>query len=1186
MDIIREIREDREIGAARLEAEYRSRLMAYALSVCDDRDEAESAVTHAFAEALNRIETLKNPKAFFGWLCGIVKNQHNMSVRRKEHERVAYTDELPEQTVDGNRQIAAEIDSSLLHDAIADLPRDLRESLMLRYFMDLPLSTIAKLLSLPVGTVKSRLHYARVTLGMRLGATVKKPAVALIAAALLLFGAIASVIVLGGAAVDVNSGEAVAADVGGGERNANYGNDILSGAAPDAPSVISTDSARHAVFTKKEKTTMKSTIGGLFRSTIKGVMAVAAGVMAISSANAEDPYISTAGNHGNAGERHFIDTAWTITPQTRVELDYALLEDWNESWKSSYLFGGSGISPWFTAFVQNGYIGFHNGSGWKELRTIGVNNKDVRFTAILDNANDMATLLYNGEVAASVATTHAATYGNATLKIASHVSGTNNFAAIKIYGVRIYEGGDKKRDYSPLVKGGIAGFRDSVTGTFLSGVDLTASENTPVAEDDPYLATDGESQYVDTYWHVTPQTRFELDYALVDDYASSDSVYLFSGSGQAPSWFAAFIRGGNVSANVGIGFANGLNASGSDANWKLGHLGTQALAKGIRHTVVIDNANGWAGTLATGVTNSYSAAAAAQSFQSGTIKIASHVNIKNFSAIKIYGYRIFEGGVKVHDYTPMRKGEQLGFKDSITGAFLADRHTIRLVPGGNVPEETEDGYIAMPVNNNAYYIDTEYQASSNTCFMLDCAPLDTWVDGMSAWYLFHGYGSQPFAGYFNKAGYGTRNITAGGVWDQGVIALAELSANVRRTFVLDNLGCKSLTLVAGITNGVKTISASTESCPANSYTIKIAANHNGSSNYVPMKVYGCRIYEKGLLVRDFVPCAKDGVAGLKDLITGLFVSYPPDKQRTSSNSLAYGGNILVEADPYIECSGANGPYIVTDYKPCGATRAEIDFAQTVIDTSTTHYPFSIHGGGDVFMFGIYAFTNGRYGYNCQDDSANWTHGDTTTPAQTLSRITLILDAKNGQYAVAEAGRTNKTYAISGSRSKRSTHNLPIFAGHDYAAANRMPMKLYSFKLYEDDVLVRDYVPAVKDGVAGLQDRLPNGKFLAPATGSFTYGGVFPVAVAQSAMKISECDTATLTAYAPGATSYRWLKNGAPIEGGETGVLTVAWRRPMKSPSDVYQAVALFTTDGLNAESNESAPMTVYNIPTGFIITIR
>ena len=155
------------------------------------------------------------------------------------------------------------------------------------------------------------------------------------------------------------------------------------------------------------------------------------------------------------------------------------------------------------------------------------------------------------------------------------------------------------------------------------------------------------------------------------------------------------------------------------------------------------------------------------------------------------------------------------------------------------------------------------------------------------------------------------------------------------------------------------------------------------------------------------------------------------------------------------------------------------------------------------MFGIYAFTNGRYGYNCQDDSANWTHGDTTTPAQTLSRITLILDAKNGQYAVAEAGRTNKTYAISGSRSKRSTHNLPIFAGHDYAAANRMPMKLYSFKLYEDDVLVRDYVPAVKDGVAGLQDRLPNGKFLAPATGSFTYGGVFPVAVAQSAMKISE-----------------------------------------------------------------------------------
>lgn len=916
-------------------------------------------------------------------------------------------------------------------------------------------------------------------------------------------------------------------------------------------------------------------------------MIAAAFTLLSSVAYADDPYVSTAGNHGNEGEQHFIDTAWTITAKTRVELDYALLEDWTSSWESSFLFGASGQSPWFAAFVQNGYIGFSNGdtaSGnqWKSIYNNDANKANARFTAILDNAGNVASLVANGEVVGSIATAHQATYGSETLKIASHAFGTNNFAAIKIYGIRIYEDGVKMRDYSPLVKGGVAGFRDMVTGTFLAGVALTASSNTPVEEDDPYLATDGESLYVDTHWLVTPQTRFELDYALIDDYSSTDSVYLFGGSGQSPSWFTAFFRAGNDSVATGVGFANGVDAN-NNANWKTGHLGELALKKDIRHTAVVDNANGWVGTLLAGVTNSYSTATSAASFQSGTIKIASHVNVQNFSAIKIYGYRIFEGGVKVHDYTPMRKGGQLGFKDSVTGAFFVDMHTVQLAAGGNMPEEQDDGYVATPVDNSAYYIDTEYQASANTCIMLDCAPLGTWVDGMSAWYLFHGWGSQPFAGYFNKNGYGVR-ISSG--WDQGVVPLASLPANFRRTFVLDNFNHKALTIIGGVTNGVKTLSASAESRPANTHTIKIAAYYNGNDNYVPMKVYGCKIFESGVLVRDFVPCVKDGIAGLKDTITGLFVSYPSDKARATSGSLSVGGNILVDADPYIEGSGPNGPYIVTDYKPCGTTRAEIDFEQTVLDTSVTHYPFSIHGGGDVFLFGVYAFTNGRYGYNCRDDSANWTHGDADSPPQTLSRITLVLDAKNGKYIATEAGRTNATYTISGSRSKRSTHYLPVFASHDYAAANRMPMRLYSFRLYEDDVLVRDYVPAVKDGVAGLQDRLPGGKFLAPATGAFTYGGVFPVEVSQDMARLSTGGSATLTASAPGAASYRWLKNGEPIEGGTSGTLMVNWRKPKNAPTDAYQAVAVYSIDGLTTESAASSVLTIENVPAGMAILFK
>ena len=57
---------------------------------------------------------------------------------------------------------------------------------------------------------------------------------------------------------------------------------------------------------------------------MKRLLIICAASMAIAPlvASAEDPYISTAGNHGNEGEQHFIDTAWTITAKTRVDIGF------------------------------------------------------------------------------------------------------------------------------------------------------------------------------------------------------------------------------------------------------------------------------------------------------------------------------------------------------------------------------------------------------------------------------------------------------------------------------------------------------------------------------------------------------------------------------------------------------------------------------------------------------------------------------------------------------------------------------------------------------------------------------------------------------------------------------------------------------------------------------------------------
>ena len=93
-------------------------------------------------------------------------------------------------------------------------------------------------------------------------------------------------------------------------------------------------------------------------------------------------------------------------------------------------------------------------------------------------------------------------------------------------------------------------------------------------------------------------------------------------------------------------------------------------------------------------------------------------------------------------------------------------------------------------------------------------------------------------------------------------------------------------------------------------------------------------------------------------------------------------------------------------------------------------------------------------------------------------------------------------------------------------------------------------------------------------------------VGQSAKKVYAKKTVTLTASAEGATSYRWLKNGEPIEGGTNGTLTVAWRSPKNDPTDTYQAVAVYTIDGSATDSGASTAMTVTNLPMGTVIIVR
>lgn len=214
MSIVDEIREDREKGAKRLESEYRAGLMALARRFCADESDAAELVNRTFAAVVDNIDSYLEQSAFFGWMSRILINCHSKDIRRKSNEMEFCDAELPEDAPDDEAcaRIFREVDASILRDAIDRLPSDMKQTLMLHYFMDMPVKEVARVLSIPSGTVMWRLHYARKILGAKLGAQIrKKPVVALIVAGLMLLGVTAAVMVAneksGARSIELECGE-------------------------------------------------------------------------------------------------------------------------------------------------------------------------------------------------------------------------------------------------------------------------------------------------------------------------------------------------------------------------------------------------------------------------------------------------------------------------------------------------------------------------------------------------------------------------------------------------------------------------------------------------------------------------------------------------------------------------------------------------------------------------------------------------------------------------------------------------------------------------------------------------------------------------------------------------------------------------------------------------------------------
>lgn len=153
-----------------LVSRYQNRLYNTMVHVVGCEHEAHDVVQDAFVQAFVKLESYQGASAFYTWLYRIAFNTA-MSRRRKKKPALS-VDELKEQTGNDPMQRCDPPDGRLLETERATIVRRALETLndqhrtivMLRELDGHPYEAIAEILDLPVGTVRSRLHRARLQL--------------------------------------------------------------------------------------------------------------------------------------------------------------------------------------------------------------------------------------------------------------------------------------------------------------------------------------------------------------------------------------------------------------------------------------------------------------------------------------------------------------------------------------------------------------------------------------------------------------------------------------------------------------------------------------------------------------------------------------------------------------------------------------------------------------------------------------------------------------------------------------------------------------------------------------------------------------------------------------------------------------------------------------------------------------
>lgn len=137
---------------------YADRLRAFVRRVANSESEADDLVQDAWLRVLRGLPGLRDPARLRAWLFGIA---HRVIIDRLRSRYAEPAHAPVDELVDDADLQATHLRHDQVERGLAVLAPPEREAVVLFYLEQLSLAEIAEVATVPVGTVKSRLHRAR-----------------------------------------------------------------------------------------------------------------------------------------------------------------------------------------------------------------------------------------------------------------------------------------------------------------------------------------------------------------------------------------------------------------------------------------------------------------------------------------------------------------------------------------------------------------------------------------------------------------------------------------------------------------------------------------------------------------------------------------------------------------------------------------------------------------------------------------------------------------------------------------------------------------------------------------------------------------------------------------------------------------------------------------------------------------